>query len=77
MDVQKLAYDLSLIYTKVQFQKAISDGSIPVAMNHPQELEDSSFLTTTFTTMYLELLNSPGLFEEIQEWEPKLLDNNE
>ena len=77
MNIQKLAYDLSLIYTKVRFQKAVADGSIPVAMDHPQELEDSSFLADTFSSMYLELLNSPSLFQDIQEWGQKLLDSNE
>lgn len=77
MDVQKLAYDLSLIYTKVQYEKALIKKTIPEALNHPQYLEESSFLAETFSTMYIELLNSPGLFTEIQEVEPTLLDNNE
>ena len=77
MDVQKIAYDLALVYTKTKFEDALSNGKIPVTMNHPQILDESDFLARTFSNMYLEFLNSPGLFADIQEWEPKLLDNNE
>lgn len=77
MDIQKLAYDLSLIYAKGQYAQALTEKTLPDASDHPQILEDSAFLTKAFTDMYLELLNSPGLFEEIQEWEPKLLGKGE
>ena len=77
MDIQKLAYDLSLVYATVQYTQALTKGTLPIASDHPQYLEDSSFLTKAFTDMYLELLNSPGLFEEIGEWEPRLLDKEE
>lgn len=72
MDIQKLSYDLALIYAKSQYEHALAHKTLPVALHHPQELEDSSFLTKKFIFMYLELLNSPDLFAEIQKWEPKL-----
>lgn len=77
MDMQKIAYDLALAYTKTKFEDAIAKENIPVAMNHPQILDEADFLARNFSDMYLELLNSSGLFSEIREWEPKLLDNNE
>lgn len=77
MNRQKLAYDLALLYTKTKFEQALEKESIPIAMNHPQFIEDTSFLIKEFSDMYLELLNSPDLFADIEEWEPKLLDNNE
>lgn len=77
MNAQKLAYDLALIYTKAQYEEGLRKKSIPTALNHPQILEDSSYLTETFSNMYIELLNTPGLFSEIIEWEQKLLGNKE
>lgn len=77
MDLQKIAYDLALVYAKTKFEDALAKGLIPVSMNHPQILDESNFLASNFSDMYLDLLNSPGLFADIQEWEPKLLDNNE
>lgn len=77
MDLQKIAYDLALVYTKAKFEDALAKELIPVPMNHPQILDESDFLVSNFSDMYLDLLNSPGLFADIQEWEPKLLDNNE
>lgn len=77
MDIQKLAYDLALIYTKAKYTEGLRKKSIPIALHHPQILEDSSFLAETFTDMYLELLNTPGLFSDIAEMEQRLLDNEE
>ena len=77
MDMQKMAYDLALIYTKAKFENALSNEKIPIAMYHPQIMDEADFLTKTFSDMYIDLLNSPGLFAVIQEWEPQLLDNNE
>ncbi|MEY8381940.1 hypothetical protein AALG83_02060 [Christensenellaceae bacterium 44-20] len=77
MNTCKLAYDLALIYTKTQYDEALRQKTIPIALHHPQILEDSSFLAETFTEMYIGLLNSPGLFSDIEEWEPRLLGNEE
>lgn len=77
MDLQKIAYDLALVYTKTKFEDALAKGKLSVAMDHPQILDESDFLAKNFSDMYIDLLNSPGLFADIQEWEPKLLDNNE
>jgi len=77
MDFQKLSYDLALIYAKAKFEDALSKGKVPIAMSHPQILEDEEFLAKTFSDAYLDFLNCVSLFEEIREWEPKLRDNNE
>lgn len=74
MDIQKLAYDLALIYAHAQYTQALAEGRVKDEPDHPQYPSHSLLLTEAFTDMYIELLNSPGLFEEIQEWEPKLLD---
>ena len=69
MDIQKLVYDLSLMYTLFQYQKIEREGKIPKAFRHPQILEDSSFLVNTFTDIYIELASTPGLFDSLIEFE--------
>lgn len=76
MNVQKLAYDLALVYTQAKYAQKLADKTSQNESDHPQYLDDSSFLTKTFTEMYIEFLSTPGLFEELQEWEQKLLGTN-
>ena len=76
MNTQKLAYDLALVYAQAQYTQALAENRVVVEPDNPQYPSHSSLLTEAFTDMYIELLNSPGLFEGLQEWEPKLLDTD-
>lgn len=77
MDVQKLAYDLALVYTQVQYAQKLADKTSQNKSDHPQYLDDSSFMAKTFTEMYIEFLSTPGLFEDLEEWGLKPLDTDE
>lgn len=68
MNTQKLAYDLALVYAQAQYTQALAENRVVAEPDNPQYPSHSSLLTEAFTDMYIELLNSPGLFEGLQEW---------
>ena len=57
MNMQKLAYDLALVYAQA-VHTGVSRKQVVAEPDNPQYPSHSSLLTEAFTDMYIELLNS-------------------
>lgn len=59
MDLNKVRYDLALLYAKSKFDHALSNNEIPSSssIDHPAYLDEVPFLLDAFETAYYDLEN--------------------
>ena len=59
MDLNKVRYDLALLYAKSKFDHALANNEITSSspISHPEYLDEGPFLLKAFETAYYDLEN--------------------
>ena len=57
LDINKLSYDLALVYAKAKFENDLRNGSIPREPSVPNFLSDTEYLMNLFSEAFNEYSN--------------------
>lgn len=57
LDLDKLCYDLALIYAKTKYEDELRKDCLPIEHKAPDFIEESDYLLTLFSQAYSEYLS--------------------